>query len=67
MYVHVHVSAADSVSSGSWFIVFNVLTLTLTTLLHQKKFGLGLNSVSDFSKTGTRAPVSAQRTSSLPA
>ena len=37
-------SAADGVSSGSWFIKFNILTLKVTMLtefLHQNKFALG--------------------------
>ena len=54
-------SAADAVSSGSWFMVLNVLTSKvnlLTLSLYLKKFNLG--SVVDFSNTGARAPASAE-------
>ena len=43
-------STVNTVSSGSWFIVFKVLTLKVTMLkmiLHLSKFGL--DSVADFS------------------
>ena len=45
--------AAVAVSSKSWFIKFEVLTLNtgmLSMLLHPSKFGLGF--VGDFSDTG---------------
>ena len=55
--------AAHTVSSGSWFIVFNALTwkvAMLTMLLHQSK--LGLSSVADFSNSRARALTSVEHT-----
>ena len=59
-------SAADAVTSSSWFIVFHVLTLNITMLamfLHLSKLGLG--SVADFQNTKARAPTTAECTSCL--
>ena len=50
-------SAADVVNSGSWLILFNVLTSSVTIftmLLHLSYFCLCLSFVADFSNTGTR-------------
>ena len=61
--VSISCSAANAVTSKSWFMVFKVLTLNvmiLTMLLHLVKFGLGLGSIADFSNTGARAPISPE-------
>ena len=62
-------SAADVVSSVNWFIVFKLLMLNvvmLTMFVHQSNFGLGLSSVSDFSKTVVaRAPTLEERALTL--
>ena len=50
-------SAADTVSSSSWPVLFKVLTLSdaiCTMLLHFSNFCLYMSSVIDFSKTGAR-------------
>ena len=52
---------ADAVNSGSWFIVFKVLTLKVaiwTIYLHLSKLSLGY--VADFLNTEARAPTSAE-------
>ena len=54
--------AADAVSSGNCFIVFNVLTLKvagLTMFFQLCKFGL--ESVANFSNTGARTLTSSDR------
>ena len=54
-------SAADSISSSSWFTVLNIQTLKvaiLTMLLHQINFGL--NSIVDFLNHATSASSSAE-------
>ena len=56
-------STADAVSSGSWFILFKVLTLNVAiciVCLHFSSFCC-LSSVADFSNTEARAPTSAGR------
>ena len=63
-------STADAVSSGSWPILFRVLTLNVAiwiVCLHLSSFCLSLSSVADFSNTEARAPTSAGRAPSLPA
>ena len=55
-------STADAVSSGSWPILFRVLTLNVAiciVCLHFSSFCL--SSVADFSNTEARAPTSAGR------
>ena len=52
-------STADAVSSGSWPILFKVLTLNFVCL-HFSSFCC-LSSVADFTNTEARAPNSAQR------
>ena len=62
-------STADAVSSGSWPILFKVLTLNVViciVCLHFSSFRC-LSFVADFSNTAARAPTSAGRTSFLPA
>ena len=57
-------SAADAVSLGGWPILSKVRTFSVaicTVLLHLSSFCLCLNSVADFSNTGTRSPTSAER------
>ena len=57
-------STADAVSSGSWPILFRVLTLNVAICiicLHFSSFCLSLSSVADFSNTEARAPTSAGR------
>ena len=57
-------SIAEVVSSGSWPILFKVLTLKVDScivLLHLSNFCFSLRSVADFSNTGARAPTSAGR------
>ena len=61
-YLYLYLLAADAVSLGSWFIVFNVLTLNVVMLkvfMLLSKFGLCLHlgSVADFSNVGTKAPT----------
>ena len=59
---------ADAVSSGSWPILFRVLTLNVAiciVCLHFSSFCL--SSVADFSNTEARAPTSAGRAPFLPA
>ena len=59
-------SSADAVSSGSWPILFRVLTLNVAiciVCLHFSSFSLS----SDFSNTEARVPTSAGRTPFLPA
>ena len=61
-------STADTVSSGSWPILFRVLTLNVAiciVCLHFSSFCL--SSVADFSNTEARAPTSAGRAPFLPA
>ena len=60
-------SMADAVSSGSWPILFRVLTLNIAiciVCLHFSSFCL--SSVPDFSNSEARAPTSAGRTPFLP-
>ena len=62
-------STADAVSSGSFPILFEVLTLNAAiciVCLHFSSFCC-LSSVADFSNTGARAPTSAKRAPFLPA
>ena len=62
-------SRADAVSSGSWPILFKVLTLNVTiciVCLHFSSFCC-LSFVADFSNTGARAPTSGGRAPLLPA
>ena len=62
-------STADAVSSGSWPVLFKVLTLNVAiciVCLHFSSFYC-LGSVADFSNTETRAPTSAGRAPFLPA
>ena len=62
-------STADAVSSGSWPILFKVLTLDVAICiicLHFSSFCC-LNSVADFSNNEARASTSAGRTPFLPA
>ena len=57
-------STADAVTSGSWPILFRVLTLNIAiciVCLHFSSFCLSLSSVADFSNTEARAPTSAGR------
>ena len=57
-------SIAEAVSSGSWPILFKVLTLNVAiciVLLHFSNVYFSLSSVADFSNTGARAPNSACR------
>ena len=59
---------ADAVSSGSYPIVFKVLTLNVAICIMRLRFSyFCLSSVADFSNTDTRAPTSAGRTPFLPA
>ena len=63
-------STAYAVSSGSWPILFRVLTLNVTiciVCLDFSSFCLSLSSVADFSNTEARAPTSAGRAPFLPA
>ena len=63
-------STADAISSGSWPILFRVLTLNVAiciVCLHFSSFCLSLSSVGDFSNTESRAPNSAGCASFLPA
>ena len=53
-------SMADAISSGSWPILFRVLTLNVAiciVCLHFSSFCLSLSSVADFSNTEARAPT----------
>ena len=62
-------STANAVSSGSYPILFKVLTLNVTiciVCLHFSSFCC-LSSVADFSNTEARAPTSAERAPFLPA
>ena len=62
-------STADAISSGSWPILFRVLTLNVAiciVYLHFSSFCLSLSSVADFSNTEARAPTSAGRAPFLP-
>ena len=55
-------SIAEAVSSGSWPILFKVLTLNVTiciVCLHFSNFCFRLSSVADFLNTGSRVPTSA--------
>ena len=55
-------STADAISSGSWPILFRVLTLNVAiciVCLHFSSFCLSLSSVADFSNTEARVPTSA--------
>ena len=55
-------SNAEALSSGSWPILFDVLTLNVAIcieLLHFSNFSFSLNSVTNFSNTRARAPNSA--------
>ena len=61
-------SSADAVSSGSYPILFKVLTLNVAICivgLHFSSFCC-LSSVADFSNTEARAPSSAERIPFLP-
>ena len=63
--ISIFFSAAVAVNSGSLFIVFSVLTRVepvFTMLLHRNK--LDLRCVPDFLNTGTRVPISTERTPS---
>ena len=53
-------STADAVSSGSWPILFRVLTLNVAICIVCLHFSC-LSSVADFSNTEARAPTSAGR------
>ncbi len=57
----------DSVSLGSWFIVFKVLTLNVGMLIISHLSKLGSGFVADSSNTGVRAPNSAEHGPCLPA
>ena len=62
-------SRADTVSTGSWPLLFKVLTLNVAiciVCLHFSSFCC-LSSVADFSNTEARAPNSAGRAPFLPA
>ena len=62
-------STVNAVSSGSWPILFKVLTLNVAiwiVCLHFSSFYC-LSSVADFSNTEVRAPTSAGRAPFLPA
>ena len=62
-------STADTVSSGSWPILFRVLTLNVAiciVCLHFNSFCC-LSSVADFSNIKAKAPTSAGRAHFLPA
>ena len=55
---------AEAVNSGSWPILFKVLTLNVSiciVLLHFSNFCFSLSSVADFSNTGASTPTSAGR------
>ena len=67
-FLHYH-STADTVSSGSWSILFNVLTLNVATSIVCLDFSnfCYLSSVGDFSNSEIRAPTSAGRASFLAA
>ena len=55
-------SSADAISSGSWPILFRVLTLNVAiciVCLHFSNFCLSLSSVADFSNTKARAQQDA--------
>ena len=61
-------SITEAVSSGSWPILFNVLTLNVAiciVLFHFSNFCFSLSSVAYFSNTGPRAPPTAGCTSFL--
>ena len=63
-------SIADAVSSGSWPILFKILTLSVAicaVLLHQSNFCSCLSSVADFSNSRTRTIISAERAPCLSA
>ena len=61
-------STADAVSSGSWPILFRVLTLNVAIYIVCLYFSsFCLSSVADFSNTEARAPISAGRAPFLPA
>ena len=63
-------STADAVNSGSWPILFKVLTLNVAiciVCLHFSLFCCGLRSIADFSNTEARALTSAGCTLFLPA
>ena len=56
------------VSFASWPIQFKVLTFNVTiVLIHLSDSSCCLSSVADFSNTGARARISAERTHFLPA
>ena len=62
-------SIADAVSSGSWPILFKVLTLNLAVCivrLHFSNFCFSLSSVADFSSTKAKASNWAERAPFLP-
>ena len=62
-------SIAKAVSSGSWPILFKVLTVNVTiciVYLHFSNFCFSLSSVADFSNTGARALTSAGHAPFLP-
>ena len=62
-------SIAEAVSSGSWPILFKVLTLNVAiciVLLYFCNFCFILSFVADFSITGARVPVPVGRTPFLP-
>ena len=63
-------SASDVIISGSWSIIFKVLTLSVAicmVLLHFSNICLGLSNVACFSKTGTKVLISSKCFSCLPA
>ena len=61
-------STADAVSSGSWPILFRLLTLNVAICIVCLNFSsFCLSSVADFSNTEARAPTSAGRAPFLPA
>ena len=61
-------SIAEAVSSGSWPILFKVLTLNVAIriVLYFRNFCFSLSSVADISNTGASAPTSAGRASFYP-
>ena len=61
---------ADAISSGSWPILFTIVTLNVTiwiVLLHVSNFCLCFSSVTDFSNIGIRAPTLAEHAPYSPA
>ena len=61
-------SMADAITSGSWPILFKVLTLNVAIcIVHLHFSNFCLSSVADFSNTEAWAPISAGCTPFLPA